>query len=361
MLNQNLPKYLAVSEWIKQNIYNHTFKAGEKLMSENKLCEKFSISRQTARQAIAILEKEGLISKKQGSGTYVNHTFFNSQSFSKTIGLIIPSLEQAIYPEIISGIEEILSDHDYHLLLRLTHHKVNTEREQLLTLLHSNIDGLIIEATKSALPNPNLDLYHQFLKRNIPLLFINSYYPSLTSSFIVMDNEKGGRLATQHFIQQGHKNITGIFKYDDIPGNLRYKGFLTEMYENKLSVNESAIIWYSTENEKQLFSPENFPSLLKKLNHSTAIICDNDLLAMKFMNLLATHSINVPEQLSLISFNNSYLNELGPLTLSSISYPKNELGKLAAESILTMSQNTDYEIKQIYEPTLIKRQSVKPL
>ena len=125
------------------------------------MCEKFSISRQTARQAIAILEKEGLVLKKQGSGTYVNHIFSETKIPSKTIGLVTTYLDDYIFPGIISGIEKVLSLNGYNTTLRLTRNKVNTEREQLLSLLKSDIDGLIVEGTKSALPNPNLDIYNQ--------------------------------------------------------------------------------------------------------------------------------------------------------------------------------------------------------
>ena len=173
-------------------------------------------------------------------------------------------LDDYIFPGIISGIEKVLSLNGYNTTLRLTRNKVNTEREQLLSLLKSDIDGLIVEGTKSALPNPNLDIYNQFEQRGIPVVFINSHYAQLNCNYIVVDDELGGELATRHLIENGHQNITGIFKYDDMQGNLRYKGFLTEMYKHNLSVDESAIIWYSTENMEQQFCLENLPQLLKK-------------------------------------------------------------------------------------------------
>lgn len=238
---------------------------------------------------------------------------------------------------------------------------INNEREQLLSLLKSDVDGLIVEGTKTALPNPNLDIYRQFAERGVPVVFINSYYPSLDCNFIVVDDEEGGRLATKYLIEQGHRNITGIFKYDDLQGNLRYKGFLTEMYEQQLSVDESTIIWYSTENVDQQFSIENLPTLLKKLNQSTAIVCYNDQIAMKLMQLLSHSELSVPQDLSLVSFDNSSLSQIGTTSLTSVTHPGQELGRLAAESILTMIENPHYEVKHIYKPELIVRQSVQKI
>ncbi len=350
-----------MSEWIKQKIYNNTFKAGEKLISENQLCEKFSISRQTARQAIAVLEKEGLVLKKQGSGTYVNPIFTETKTISKNIGLVTTYLDDYIFPTIISGVEKVLSSNGYNTTLRLTRNKINNEREQLLSLLKSDIDGLIVEGTKSALPNPNLDIYRQFSERGIPVVFINSYYNSLDCNYVIVDDEEGGRLATKHLIEQGHKKITGIFKYDDLQGNLRYKGFLTEMYENNLSVDESTIIWYSTENMEQQFCLENLRTLLHKLNDSTAIVCYNDQIAMKLMQLLSHSHLSVPNDLSLVSFDNSTLSQIGTVSLTSVTHPAKELGRLAAESILTMIENPHWEVKHIYKPELIMRESVKKI
>ena len=303
------------------------------------MCEKFSISRQTARQAISVLEKEGLILKKQGSGTYVSQIFSEAKTISKNIGLVTTNLDDYIFPAIISGVEKVLSSNGYNTTLRLTRNRINNEREQLLSLLKSDIDGLIVEGTKSALPNPNLDIYRQFADRGIPVVFINNYYSSLNCNFVVVDDEKGGRLATRYLIEQGHQ----------------------KMYDQNLSVDESTIIWYSTENAEQQFSIENLPTLLKKLDQSTAIVCYNDQISMKLMQLLSNSELSVPEDLSLVSFDNSSLSQIGTISLTSVTHPGKELGRLAAESILMMIENPDYEIKYVYEPELIVRQSVKKL
>ena len=111
----------------------------------------------------------------------------------------------------------------------------------------------------------------------------------------------------------------------------------------------------------QQFCIENLPSLLKKLNQSTAIVCYDDQIAMKLMQLLAMNNQCVPNDLSIISFNNSILSQIGIISLSTMNHPKEELGKLAAESLLKMIENPLYEIKYTYRPELIIRQSVKKI
>ncbi|MBQ4164684.1 MAG: substrate-binding domain-containing protein, partial [Turicibacter sp.] len=93
----------------------------------------------------------------------------------------------------------------------------------------------------------------------------------------------------------------------------------------------------------------------------TAIVCYDDQIAMKLMQLLASNEQYIPKDLSIVSFNNSSLSQLAIAPLSSITHPKEELGQLAAKSILKMIENPLYKIKHTYRPELIVRQSVKKI
>ena len=349
-------KYLNLANWIRENIENNTFKVGEKLISENQLCERFAISRQTVRQAIAILEKEGLVTRRRGSGTYINDSGKEKSPLTGNIGLITTYLDDYIFPSIISGVEKVLSKKNYNMLLRLTRNKVHNERLQLLTLLDSDVDGLIVEGTKTALPNPNLDLYRKFLEHDIPVIFINAYYPEMPCNFIVNDDVLGARLATRSLIEHGHEKIAGIFKHDDLQGNWRYKGFIDEMYEHNLPVDDQRLLWFSTESQDDLFTLEKLPFLMKIIKDSTAVICYNDQIAMKLIQLI--NQDFPPRGLSFVSFDNSPLGNMSVIPLSSITHPGKELGKMAAESILTMIENPSYKVCHTFEPLLVQRDSI---
>lgn len=105
--------------------------------------------------------------------------------------------------------------------------RVDEERKILQNLLQLNIDGLIMEGSKTALPSPNIDLYQQFEQRDIPILFIYGCYPQLKKhTSITDDNLGGGYQLTNYLINKGHTNIAGIFKIDDLQGHGRYNGYL---------------------------------------------------------------------------------------------------------------------------------------
>ena len=361
VLDTSLPKYLAIAEWMKENIYSNNFKFGEKLISENQLCEKFSVSRQTARQAISTLEQEGLVNRRQGSGTYINHLIPANKPSSYNIGVITTYLDNNVFPYIISGVEKVLSENAYNTTLRLTRNRVHTERTQLLSLLDADIDGLIVEGTKTALPNPNLDIYKQFYDRNIPVIFINAYYQAMRCNYIVNDDVLGARLATRHLIENGHNKIFGIFKHDDQQGSNRYKGFIDELYDQGFKIDDHRVLWYSTESEEEIFSPEQLSILTGKLRNCTAVICYNDPIAMRLIQFFNHTDINVPKDLSIVSFDNTSTAEFSTVPLTSITHPSNELGKLAARSILVMIENPHHKINHTFVPELIVRESVYSL
>ena len=358
VLDTSLPKYLAIAEWMKENIYSNDFKSGEKLISENQLCQKFDVSRQTARQAISTLEQEGMVTRKQGSGTYINDLAFANKLATHHIGVITTYLDDHVFPYIISGAEKVLSKKNYNMTLRLTRNKVHNERTQLLSLLEADIDGLIVEGTKTALPNPNRDVYQKFYDRNIPVIFINAYYQAMPCNYIINDDVLGARLATRHLIENGHSKIFGIFKHDDQQGSNRYKGFIDEMYEQGFNMDDRSILWYSTESEEEMFSPEQLPALAEKLKKCTAAICYNDQIAMRLIQLFNHTDIDIPMDLSIVSFDNTSVADIAAVPLTSVTHPSKEVGKLAAQSILTMIENPHHRVNHTFVPELVIRESV---
>jgi len=353
------PRYQEIADWLKENIRMGTFKSGEKLISEPSLCEKFSISRHTVRAAISILEQEGFVTRKQGSGTYVNH--FISDGGRKKIGLLMTYADDYIFPTIISSIEEILSEKGHSISLSLTQNKVENERNQLLSFLSDDIDGLIVEAAKSALPSVNLDIFKEFARRSIPVIFINTYHAHLNCNYIVNDDAEGGRLAVRHLVENGHRKIGGIFKHDDMQGNYRYKGFAEELYARNLKLHENHIAWFSTETLDSLFSADQVKLLLDRLAGVSGIVCYNDQVAVKLIQAFTQAGLSIPQDLSLVSFDNSNLSRITSVPLTSITHPGQETGRLAAETLLAIIDDPRRSIRHIYKPQLMVRDSVRKI
>ena len=358
---KNVPKHVYLREWIRKNIMDKTFANGEKLLSENILAEKFGISRQTVRQAIGALEAEGLLERRRGSGTYICSSNIQSHPQTMNIGVITTYVDDYIFPGIIKGIDTVLSHYGYGMSLGITYNKVENEGKLLRSLLDKGIDGLIVEATKSALPNPNLDIYKEFDAQGIPYIFINGYYPALPYNKVIMDDEYGGYTAASTLINAGHRKIGGIFKSDDIQGHSRYAGFAKALKNSGIILNDSSVVWYTTEDVESFFSGEFDKIIMSRLSRCTGVVCYNDQIALKFMDMLARNDKKVPDDMSIVSFDDSNLATIQSVGITSVAHAGAHLGEQAADRIIKLIDRPEEDQTLVMKPQMVERDSVKIL
>lgn len=362
MKNQTSSKHALLSEWIKNRIEEGTYIEGCKIPSENELALQFNYSRQTVRQSIGTLVSEGILTREQGSGTYVAKRKLNIKT-EKTmrIGVITTYFDDYIFPSIIHGIDEILTASGYTLSLGITHNKPADEEKCLRQMLQTGVDGIIIEGTKSALPNSNAHLYEEIESHNIPIVFINGFYGNDCPSYVVMDDVKSGILATEHLLKNGHTRIGGILKSDDIQGIRRYEGMVQTLKEHQLPLDDTSVIWYTTEDLKYLFSGTMDTIILERFSNVSSVICYNDQIAAQFIGLLKRNNMNVPDDISILSFDNSFLSKEMVYNLTSVIHPSKKIGKKAASLMLSHINKVVSKDKIKMEPTLKIRGSVKSL
>lgn len=359
-MNKKEPKYRMVVDWVQERIASGEFELGSKLYSENELSEKFNLSRQTVRHAIDVLEQKRLVTRVQGSGTFVSGTkeYTDNKERTMNIGVISTYVDSYIFPNIIKGIEKILSLKGYMVQIAFTNNRIDRERVIIQNILEkNNIDGLIVEATKSALPNPNIMFYQELIDRKIPIIFFNSYYPALDAPHVSLNDKKMAAKATDYLIRNGHKKIAAIFKADDGQGHLRYAGYSEAMLHSNLMINDTNIFWLDTEDVKN-FRLES-KRVLSRINDCSAVFCYNDEIAFHLMEICEQEGIQVPKQLSVISIDNSNLAVLSDVSITSIPHPMEGLGKKVAENLLLMIEDKSFDGNYEFETEIIERDSVK--
>lgn len=364
------PKHSIVREYILSKILDGTFAPHQKINSESELMEKFSVSRHTVRQAIGDLVNQGWLYSKQGSGTFCEDKSKQQLAGSKmkNIAIITTYISDYIFSSIIRGAESYLSKNGYNVSLFNTNNDHDNEKEFLERILMLHPDGIIIEPTKSAIANPNLNLYLNLEKLKIPYIMINAYYDELEPLSIIIDDEMGGYIQTQHLIELGHRNIIGFFKTDDLQGTRRMKGYLKAFREYNIQINPQFIVTFDTSNRKTK-PVEKLYSLLSQVNNvdgkPTAIVCYNDELAILLLDVLREKNIMVPDDISIIGYDDSFLSEASEVKLTTIEHPKIKMGEDAAkmimESIAKINENQqDRKLESIiYKPKLILRSSTK--
>jgi GntR family transcriptional regulator of arabinose operon len=327
-------KYLEVASVLRLKIQTGEFLLGQKLPSENELTTQMGYSRQTIRQAMSLLEREGLTNRVQGSGTYVRSTS-PKRVLTYNIAVITTYIGEYIFPDILHGIDSVFAKNGYTSMLSATRNRVDNERRILTDLLQKPIDGLIVEGTKTALPNPNIDLYSRFAEIGIPIVFINGFYPDLKNPiYVVADDRAGGYKACESLLKKGHTRIAGIFKSDDIQGHRRYAGYTEALRSKGFSVDDDHVMWYTTESRDNQIST----SVMQTITDCTAVICYNDEVTLQLLKILAKHNLKVPQDIDIVSFDNSTYAQLSAVPFTSLSNPKGKIGCLAAEKMLAILQ-----------------------
>lgn len=355
-------KYKMVKDTIKTWILQGKVKPGEKIYSENELVQLFQVSRHTVRRAIGDLVYDGWLYREQGSGTYCSHRFKNMKNSSteKNIGVITTYISEYIFPSIIRGIEAFLSEKGYSLIVASTDNDIEKEKQCLENMLSRNIDGLIVEPTKSASYNPNINYYLNLEQNHIPYLMINQFYQEINPPHIILDDEYGGFKATEHLIKLGHKRILGLFKNDDLQGVNRMKGFFRAIREHSLPFFSDMVITYTTENRDEKTIDE-MRTVLKSPNRPTGIVCYNDEIALNVLHVTRELDLKVPEDISIVGYDDSHLTEATEVKLTSMTHPKMDMGIKAAKWIVTkIEAKSDDEALQhstVYTPELVIRNS----
>ncbi|MBR3535988.1 MAG: GntR family transcriptional regulator [Oscillospiraceae bacterium] len=326
-----MKKYEMLSAELKEGIRSGKYPEGKSLPTEEELSAKYSMSRQTVRKALQILVNEDLIVKRQGSGSVVKGKGSNPRSH--IIAVIATYIDDYIFPGQLRAVESVLSANGYTPVLAATGNRVYSERTILEDLLNKPIDGFLIEGTKTAMPNPNFDLYARLFKRRIPVVFFNSYYPELQGTISVCaDNRSGGYELVNYLLGKGHERIAGFFKSDDIQGHQRYLGYISALRDAGRLVGDEKVIWYTTESKEQILSDAE--AILSRIGDSTAVVCYNDDIAIRLIRTLTQCGKRIPEDIAVASFDNSNFSEISPVRITSMSYDDRNIGSIAANKLI---------------------------
>ncbi|MFS0662212.1 GntR family transcriptional regulator [Niallia alba] len=355
-------KYQIIIDDIKSKILSGDYRVGEQIPTETTLQEKYKVSRHTVRKAILELSNEGFLRSEKGSGTYVSNQYqskTSGKSNNKTIGVITTYISDYIFPSIIRGIEGRLNADGYSLLLASTNNDVEQEKKALEMMLAFGVDGLIVEPTKSNLYNPNIAYYLSFKEQDVPFIMVNAYYEELEVPFFCLDDVESSYLATNELISKGHTKIGLIAKMDDLQGKFRMKGYIKALGEAKLRFQAEHVFSFTTETKLDLnVNLQGF--LIENIEEMTAIVCYNDEVALEVVNVCRQLDIPIPDKLSIIGQDNSYIAKNANIKLTTLTHPQEKMGHDAADWIIKKLQGKkDLLNENYYQPELIEGETIR--
>ena len=277
-------------------------------------------------------------------------------SRSHALGVIVSTIDDPFFSEILQGIEEIAQGRGYSLLMAASQR--NPEREQAIVqdMRQRQVDGLII---CSASFNTSQQL--KLLEFGIPIVVINNQAAEDYRYSIYHDDVDGSRQVTRHLIELGHKRIA--YLGNSLSGRTtldRLTGFRLEMEIAGFTIPAKYI--YEVPGSRPEDGLTGLEHFLKLPEYPTAIFCFNDMLAIGLLNGLHSAGIRVPEDISVVGFDNIVFSAYTNPPLTTLDQPKHYIGAEAARLILGLLDNEEIPEQQIQKlkGKLLVRQSTVP-
>lgn len=268
---------------------------------------------------------------------------------SRTVGVIVRNLYGEFFSLVLSAFEDELRSAGFHMICSSSSGNATIERRNLEIMTQRGVEALFLMAP--CLPDTEL----LKLIGTTPTVLMNRYIPELAPHCVTIDNHQGGYLATRHLLDLGHKRIACITAYLTRQfARQRLEGYLEALRENGIARDDLLII-----EADDLYSDSGSQAAerLLKLTSFSAIFATNDLLAAGALKTLQEHGFLVPEDVSIIGFDDLSLCRLTTPRLSTMHYPTEEMGRCAARHVLQLIEHKAVEAITAFESHLRIRES----
>ncbi len=308
--------------------------------------KKFRISQKTSRKVLDGARKYHYSPNRIARGLKLEKT--------ETIGLIIPDIANPYFGSIAKTIEVEARNSGYSIILCDSLDDEITEAELLQLMAGRKVDGIIIAPT-----GKNSNHVTEIQQQGIPVMVIDRYLPGTNLPFVTTDNYLGGLLATQYFIDMGHRNIACIQGINGISANTdRVNGYRAALQKHGIPANESLILGTD-------FGEKNGYIQTKKLltlpECPTAIFALSNLISLGTLRALKEAGLSVPDDISIVSFDEQPYSAFLTCPMTTVEQPREEIGKLAFLNLLEMINKESRKKTEnlVLKPRLIIRESVK--
>lgn len=288
-----------------------------------------------------------------------------SKKSTGMIGVIIPDMTNPFFPALLAGLEQEARSQGYTMFLCDTVSTLGTGSEQyeresdyVSLLLEKQIDGMIWIGGRVNLAKPAEHLVREAVEvsKRVPLLLVNGCMPGTGIQRVYVDEQEGASLAAQYLIDAGHRHIAFAGGYTQLSNTRqRRQGFARTMRANHIAIRKEWMLdgGFNVESGKQFLH-----HLLALSERPTAVLCANDLVAVGMLKAASKAGIRVPEELSLVGFDDiPYASDCIP-ELTTISLKGNEVGRLAAKRLCDMIAGAKSSKSMKVLPELVVRESV---
>jgi DNA-binding LacI/PurR family transcriptional regulator len=342
---------------IEQGIYA----AGQPIPSERELTKNHGLSRTTVRRAIQLLVDEGMVYRQPGSGTYVGRRqppVLEVGPAHATLGLILPTLANPYFGELATVIERECTRAGYQLLLGQSNLTGRSEAPYLARYAeNAAVKGVITIATGTDIP---AESYAQLECAGKPFLFVVRHDETVGADAVSTDHVGGARALVRYLVGLGHRRIAYIG--DALSRSPRHhQGYLEGLREANLPEESELQVRLEAENIEQI-GEQGVQKLLERKTPFTAIFAQIDLIAIGVLRALRAAGLRVPDDVSVVGFDNIPIAEHLHPPLTTVDHTVQEIGRLAVLLLQDrMLGRYDGPARRvIIQPRLVVRASTGP-
>ena len=266
----------------------------------------------------------------------------------------MPDMSSAFYPEIVRGAEDVANIYNYNIILCNTDLDTGRERDYLRVLKEKMVDG-IIYMSNSLAP----EILQLTKELDLPTVLVETNDDEKIFPSVTIDNEGAAVDATSYLLQKGNKSIAYIGTHYEVKNASakRYLGYKKALEDAGIKVDSSKVVFTGL---KAKHGEEAIEELTRRNVKFDAIVCGSDELAMGAINKMREKGIKVPEDVDVVSFNNTYVASIYYPKLTTIDQPSYDMGSVGMRMLIKIINKKPLDVTQYVLPhNLIERDSCK--
>ncbi len=309
---------------------------------------RYRISEQTEARVRQLARESNFVPNQLARGLRLRKT--------NTIGLIVPDLTNPFFAAIAHQVTAGSGRHGYSLVLCDSQDSSEAEIKQLGLLRSRNVEGIVLCPV-----GRSSEHLRGFVGGRLPLVLVDRFFPDLPLAYVSSDNESGARRATEHLISHGHRRIACLQgARRTSPNEFRVQGYKAALARHRLPADPSLIVGDSFSDQSGYIETK---LLLRREPRVTAILSLSNVNALGAIRALAEEGCRIPEDISLISFDDTPYFAFLATPLTAVAQQHSEIGEVAIKLLFDQIQAPERRTNGgILLPTsLVVRQSVRRL
>lgn len=351
------PLYKQIMNEIKKQIDIEQIKIGDKLPTELELAKNHQVSRITAKRVLTELENEGLIVRKRGAGSFLIDPLQMKETgpAAKNILLLVPFFEDENFTDYANSIAKGIEGSGYSFFIQ----QVESFQEVTLAEFQKQYAGVIYYPSSST---HLLPFFYELYLDGFPVMFIDKKLEGIDYPVVMADNVQGSYTATKYLLENGYRDI--LFVASGLTSNKvrdRYFGYIKAMHEAEIS-NTHFFEYHESDNEEEKFELLERMAQYIYSRDISAILAENDLLAVMLIQKLKSFELFVPNDVSVLGFDDIIAAQLLSPSVTTVVSPLAQIGRKAAELLLQQISTGEIVEGDYFLPVdLVVRDSTKEL